>query len=83
MRLVKKKRKSYRAACGKQVAGGSRRQVSALLPEIPVSYTKTSLFEKKRVMDRKKLEFMIAGIEQICIFVAVKKRRGAKSACRY
>ncbi|MDR2138053.1 MAG: DUF6383 domain-containing protein [Tannerella sp.] len=54
-----------------------------LLPENPVSCRKASLFEKKQAGERKKMEFIMAGIEQIRIFVAVKKMQGRSIPCEH
>ncbi|AEW21251.1 hypothetical protein BFO_1648 [Tannerella forsythia 92A2] len=46
------------------------------MPELYILYLKTPLFDKKQIKHEKKNRFMIAGIKQICIFVALNSMSG-------
>jgi hypothetical protein len=63
-----------RPACRKSGRRTWPASETILSSKIPVSYKKARPFEKNTTMGEKKKEFMIAGIKQICTFVAVKKQ---------
>jgi hypothetical protein len=52
---------------------GSSRMKAIMSSKTLVLYLKAGIFEKKYTAHEKKREYMIAGIKQICIFVAEKK----------